>query len=97
MMTTFSLSQTLAFFPKCSLNTPIVPGPQISCVIKTSTSIQTFSPGWTSFFLDFAAKIFSVKVIDILFHHLEKLHNLDYTDCPPKADPPQAEKTDYTD
>src|SRR3989338_7285995 len=67
-MTTFSLSQTFAFCPKCSLKTPIVPGPQMSCVIRMSTSIQTFSPGWTWFFLDFAAKIFSVSVIAILFY-----------------------------
>src|SRR5919201_1497802 len=47
MMTTWSRSQTLASRPKCCLKTPMVPGPHTSCVMRTSTSTQMFSPGCT--------------------------------------------------
>ena len=46
-MTTFSRSQTLASLPKCCLKMPMVPGPQTSCVMSTSTLTQIFSPGLT--------------------------------------------------
>ena len=45
MMTTLSRSQTLAVGPNFSWKMPIVPGPQTSWVMSTSTSHQTFSPG----------------------------------------------------
>ena len=63
MMTTFSRSQTLASVPKCFLNTPMVPGPQTSCVMSTSTLTQTLSPGSTGSRPAARARIFSVSVI----------------------------------
>src|SRR5213593_2214193 len=61
MMTTLSLSQTLAVAPNSLLNTPIVPGPHTSWVMRTSTLTQTLSPGWTDFLPDARAMIFSVS------------------------------------
>ena len=48
MMTTFSRSQTLASSRRnAALKMPMVPGPQTSWVMRTSTSTQMFSPGAT--------------------------------------------------
>jgi hypothetical protein len=55
--------QTLASSPNSSLKMPMVPGPQTSCVTSTSTSTQTFSPGWRLARSDARARIFSVIVI----------------------------------
>src|SRR5690349_7122169 len=63
MMTTLVRSQTLAFLPNSRLKTPIVPGPQTSCVISTSAFTQIFSPACTRFWPAARARIFSVKVI----------------------------------
>src|SRR5688500_13555888 len=63
MTTNFSLSQTLASGPKCFLKTPMVPGPQTSWVMSTSTLTQTFSPGATASRPAARARIFSVSVI----------------------------------
>src|SRR5215211_5435233 len=63
MMTTFSLSHTWASWPKCFLNTPIVPGPHTSCVIRTSTFTHTLSFGFTWSRPAARARIFSVRVI----------------------------------
>src|SRR3954470_17184246 len=63
MTTTFSLSHTFASWPKCFLNTPIVPGPQTSWVIRTSTFTQTLLPGLTVGRPAARARIFSVMVI----------------------------------
>src|SRR5213593_2453814 len=62
MMTTLSLSQTLAVAPNSLLNTPIVPGPHTSWVMRMSTLTQTLSPGWTDFLPEARAMIFSVSV-----------------------------------
>src|SRR6185295_928595 len=63
MMTTLFLSQTLAFLPNLSWKMPMVPGPQTSWVMRTSTSTQIFSPGRTAAFLACLAMIFSVRVM----------------------------------
>src|SRR5688572_1223485 len=63
MMTTLFLSHTFASLPNSRLNTPIVPGPHTSCVIRTSACTQTFSPAPTVAFPAARAKIFSVNVI----------------------------------
>src|ERR1035441_2387421 len=47
MMTTLLRSQTLAALPNSRWNTPMVPGPQTSCVIRTSAWTQTLSPAST--------------------------------------------------
>ncbi len=57
------VSQTLASGPNSLRKMPIVPGPQTSWVMRTSTSTQTFSPGVTEAWPAWAAKIFSVMVI----------------------------------
>ena len=57
------LSHTLASRPNSSWKMPIVPGPQTSWVMSTSTSHQTFSPGVTRSRPAWAAKIFSVIVM----------------------------------
>src|SRR6266567_8113062 len=62
-MTTLFRSQTLAFLPNSRLKTPIVPGPQTSCVISTSAFTQMLSPACTRFWPAARARIFSVKVI----------------------------------
>src|SRR3954468_23015799 len=64
IITTFFWSQTFAFWPNSRLKTPIVPGPQTSCVIKMSAFTQTFSPAETFALPAALAKIFSVKVIN---------------------------------
>src|SRR5262249_53212574 len=66
MITTLSRSQTLASLPKCCLKMPMVPGPQTSWVISTSTSVQTLSPARTASRLAWRARIFSVKVIGVI-------------------------------
>src|SRR3954462_9625568 len=63
MITTFLASQTLASLPNSRLKTPMVPGPQTSCVIRTSTFTHTLSPGCTCAFPEARARTFSVKVI----------------------------------
>src|SRR5262249_11014640 len=63
MRTTLSRSQTLALWPKCCLKMPMVPGPQTSCVMSTSTSTQMFSPGAVAPRPAARARIFSVIVI----------------------------------
>src|SRR5215217_4832814 len=63
MTTTFSLSHTFASWPKCFLNTPMVPGPQTSWVIRTSTFTHTLSFGLTWSRPAARARIFSVRVI----------------------------------
>src|SRR5262245_34979281 len=63
MTTNFSLSQTLASLPKCFLKMPMVPGPQTSCVMRTSTLTQTLSPGATASRPAARARTFSVRVI----------------------------------
>src|SRR5690242_20700606 len=63
MTTTFSVSHTLALDPKFFLNTPMVPGPQTSWVIRTSTFTQTLSAGATDGRPAARARIFSVMVI----------------------------------
>ena len=45
------------------LNTPMVPGPQTSCVIRVSTFTHTLSPGWTCALPEARARTFSVRVI----------------------------------
>src|ERR1700753_3056574 len=65
MMTTFFLSQTLAAWPNSRLNTPMVPGPQTSCVMSTSTLTQTLSPGATCALPLARASSFSVSVISM--------------------------------
>src|SRR5262249_43682436 len=72
MTTTFSRSQTLASWPKCFLNTPIVPGPQTSWVMRTSTSTQMLSPGRTLSRPAARARIFSVRVIGAMWRVLSK-------------------------
>src|ERR1043166_6668557 len=62
MMTTLSLSQTFAVAPNSLLNTPIVPGPHTSWVMRLSTLTQTLSPGCTDFLREARAMIFSVSV-----------------------------------
>src|SRR4051794_8235775 len=64
MMTSFSLSQTLASLPNSFLKTPMVPGPQTSCVMRTSVFTQTFSPGLTWALPAALARICSVIVMD---------------------------------
>src|SRR4029079_8128705 len=64
MSTTLSRSQTLAFGPKCCLKMPMVPGPQTSCVMSTSTFTQMLSPGAVAFRPAARARIFSVIVCD---------------------------------
>src|ERR1700722_12483134 len=63
MMTIFSRSHTLALAPNSRLNTPMVPGPHTSWVMRTSTFTQTLSPGCTDFLPDARAMIFSVSGI----------------------------------
>ncbi len=63
MMTILWRSQTLAVLPNSRLNTPIVPGPQTSCVISTSAFTQILSPAATRGFPAARASIFSVNVI----------------------------------
>src|SRR5438093_13560525 len=69
MMTTLSLSQTLAVAPNSRLKTPIVPGPQTSWVMRTSTLTQTLSPGRTAFLPDARAMIFSVSVMQRILRY----------------------------
>src|ERR1035438_7578237 len=64
MMTTLLRSQTLAALPNSRWNTPMVPGPQTSCVIRTSAWTQTLSPASTRALPDARASIVSVKVIN---------------------------------
>src|SRR5689334_11077995 len=63
MITTLERSQTFASLPNSRLKTPIVPGPQTSCVIKISALTQTLSPAWTVGLPAARARIFSVSVI----------------------------------
>src|SRR2546428_204963 len=63
MITILLASQTLAAFPNSRLKTPIVPGPQTSWVISTSTLTHTFSPAVTCTLPLARANSFSVKVI----------------------------------
>src|SRR5213592_1235011 len=65
MMTTRFLSQTFAVLPNSRLNTPIVPGPQTSCVISTSAFTQTLSPACTLDLPAARARIFSVSVMEL--------------------------------
>src|SRR4051794_24393497 len=65
MITTFSRSHTFASRPKFSWNTPMVPGPQTSWVMRTSTFTQTLSPGETEDRPAARASTFSVRVIGI--------------------------------
>src|SRR5207249_4285840 len=63
MMTTLVLSQTLASLPNSRLNTPIVPGPHTSWVMRMSTFTHTLSPAWTCALPLARARTFSVRVI----------------------------------
>src|SRR5689334_14687103 len=63
MITTRFRSQTLAFGPNSRLKTPMVPGPQTSCVISTSAFTQMLSPACTRALPAARASIFSVKVM----------------------------------
>src|SRR5688500_16687904 len=63
MMTTRLGSQTLAALPNSRLNTPMVPGPQTSCVMSTSAFTQMLSPACTEDLPAARARIFSVNVI----------------------------------
>src|ERR1035437_3203508 len=63
MMTILFLSQTFASLPNSRLNTPMVPGPQTSCVMSTSAFTQMLSPAWTLALPAARARIFSVNVI----------------------------------
>jgi len=63
MITSASGFQTRAWSPNSRRKTPIVPGPQTSCVIRTSTLTQRLSPGLALALPDFRAKIVSVMVI----------------------------------
>src|SRR5687768_2280638 len=63
MMTTRSLSHTLALGPNFSRKMPMVPGPQTSWVMRTSTLTQTLSAGSTCDLLACLARIFSVMVM----------------------------------
>src|SRR5690242_3149966 len=63
MMTTRFLSQTLASLPNSRLNTPMVPGPQTSWVMRTSALTQMLSPAWTFALPAARARIFSVSVM----------------------------------
>src|SRR6266508_4155593 len=63
MMTTLLRSQTLAAGPNSRLNTPMVPGPQTSCVMSTSAFTHTLSPACTCALPAARARIFSVSVI----------------------------------
>src|ERR1035441_328254 len=65
MITTLLGSQTLAVWPNSRLKTPMVPGPQTSCVIRMSAWAQTLSPAWTRALPAARASIFSVKVINL--------------------------------
>src|ERR1700693_1210972 len=65
MMTSFLRSQTLASWPNSRLKMPIVPGPQTSWVMRTSTFTQTLSPGWTCALPLARARTFSVRVINL--------------------------------
>src|ERR1043166_3540407 len=62
-MTTRLGSQTLAALPNSRLNTPMVPGPQTSCVMSTSAFTQILSPAGTEALPAARARIFSVNVI----------------------------------
>src|ERR1017187_3831734 len=64
MITTLLRSQTLAALPNSRWNTPMVPGPQTSCVIRTSACTQTLSPASTRALPDARASIVSVNVIN---------------------------------
>src|SRR5437870_8613710 len=66
MKTTRSGSQTRADLPNSRLKMPIVPGPQTSCVMRTSARTQTFSPGSTDGLPAARARIFSVIVMDVI-------------------------------
>src|ERR1051325_7408606 len=63
MMTTRLGSQTFAVLPNSRLNTPMVPGPQTSCVMSTSAFTQILSPACTEDLPAARARIFSVNVI----------------------------------
>src|SRR5688572_31772704 len=63
MMTTRLGSQTFAVLPNSRLKTPIVPGPQTSCVMSTSAFTQILSPACTEALPAARARIFSVNVI----------------------------------
>src|SRR5665213_854611 len=63
MMMILFLSQTFASLPNSRLNTPMVPGPQTSCVMSTSAFTQILSPAWTEALPAARARIFSVNVI----------------------------------
>src|SRR5690242_13647742 len=63
MMTTESGFQTLALRPNFSWKMPMVPGPQTSWVMRTSTFTQIFSPGVTFERPACLARIFSVMVM----------------------------------
>src|SRR5581483_10260626 len=56
-------SQTLAALPNSRLKTPMVPGPQTSWVMRTSTFTHTLSPAWTCALPLARASTFSVRVI----------------------------------
>src|SRR5262249_51753388 len=73
MRTTLSRSQTLAFWPKCCLKMPMVPGPQTSWVMRTSTFTQMFSPGAVVSRPAARARIFSVIVCDGIGELLRRL------------------------
>src|ERR1041385_993991 len=62
MITIRSRSHTFALGPNSRLNTPIGPGPQTSCVIKTSAFTQMLSPASTLALCAARARIFSVNV-----------------------------------
>src|SRR5687768_4825568 len=64
MITTRWRSQTFADLPNSRLNTPIVPGPQTSWVIRISAFTQILSPAWTWDLPEARARIFSLNVIE---------------------------------
>src|SRR6266496_4464519 len=63
MMTTRSRFHTLAALPNSRLNTPMVPGPQTSWVIRTSACTHRLSPACTRALPAARARIVSVKVM----------------------------------
>src|SRR5664279_2749125 len=76
MMTILFLSQTFAVWPNSRLNTPMVPGPQTSCVMSTSAFTQMLSPAWTLALPAARARIFSVNVIRTKISRCTARHQL---------------------
>src|SRR4051812_5634026 len=64
MITNFLRSQTFASLPNLRLNTPMVPRPHTSCVMRTSAFTQILSPACTLGLPAARARIFSVNVIN---------------------------------